>query len=593
MAQITVQDNSKVFQIQKFLGLNESPDGDTQLKLGEAAECCNWQITPSFHLKIRPGTKTLHQFNGPVRGLWSGWVNGEQVMLCAADGGIWELTDTEKRKIGDCWDDETQFFGFENKVYILNGHEYLYWDGDGYVDTVNGYIPLIVSAASPKGGGTAVENINRLTGKRRVRFSPDGEAVDYYLPETGMLGIDYVTADGAEVLDYTADLELGKVTFQTAPPAGQNTVEIQYTMPNPLRADIESMRYWEFFNGATESRVFLYGNGTAKAYYCGVTQNAKASAEYFPDLYEIMVGDENTPLTGMIKHYDRLLAFKPDGASAIEYSTLTLEDGSLIPGFYQTPLNREIGNDAPGQVRLVYNYPRSVFAGGLYDWKLTSSTVRDERNAKLVSQRVRASMESADARKVFTFDDDRAQEYYVFLGDEAGTALVHRYIGDVWYKYTNMPVTCGCRHKENAYFGTSTGRVMVLDEEVRNDDGAPIDALYMTGSMDFGKDYQRKHSSVVWVSLKPTANARVEVTARTDRRSDYIDKVVSTSLFSYRNLDYSHWSYQTNSQPQMERLKLKVKKFVFYKLIIKSRSVASTATVLSADLRVRYTGYVK
>ena len=87
MAQITVQDNSKVFQIQKFLGLNESPDGDTQLKLGEAAECCNWQITPSFHLKIRPGTKTLHQFNGPVRGLWSGWVNGEQVMLCAADGG--------------------------------------------------------------------------------------------------------------------------------------------------------------------------------------------------------------------------------------------------------------------------------------------------------------------------------------------------------------------------------------------------------------------------------------------------------------------------------------------------------------------------
>ena len=43
----------------------------------------------------------------------------------------------------------------------------------------------------------------------------------------------------------------------------------------------------------------------------------------------------------------------------------------------------------------------------------------------------------------------------------------------------------------------------------------------------------------------------------------------------------------------MTKLKIKAKKFVFYKLIFKSNSASSTATVLAADIRVRYTGYAK
>ena len=55
MAKIVTSDVAKVLQIQKFLGLNESKDGDTQLKVGEASRMENWQITPQHHLKVRPG----------------------------------------------------------------------------------------------------------------------------------------------------------------------------------------------------------------------------------------------------------------------------------------------------------------------------------------------------------------------------------------------------------------------------------------------------------------------------------------------------------------------------------------------------------
>ena len=50
MAKIVTSDVAKVVQIQKFLGLNESKDGDTQLKVGEASRMENWQITPQPHL---------------------------------------------------------------------------------------------------------------------------------------------------------------------------------------------------------------------------------------------------------------------------------------------------------------------------------------------------------------------------------------------------------------------------------------------------------------------------------------------------------------------------------------------------------------
>ena len=51
--------------------------------------------------------------------------------------------------------------------------------------------------------------------------------------------------------------------------------------------------------------------------------------------------------------------------------------------------------------------------------------------------------------------------------------------------------------------------------------------------------------------------------------------------------------YLTNRAPQIERIKLKVKKFVYYKIIITSGSTFGDVTVLGIDQKVRYTGNVK
>ena len=48
-----------MFTVDKFLGINESGDGDTELKLGEASRMENFTITYAYNLSLRPGVRRI------------------------------------------------------------------------------------------------------------------------------------------------------------------------------------------------------------------------------------------------------------------------------------------------------------------------------------------------------------------------------------------------------------------------------------------------------------------------------------------------------------------------------------------------------
>ena len=125
MAQIYSTNDTKVFAVQKWLGLNESPDGDTGLKMGEAAEMRNFRVTRENHLQVRPGYAPMVTLadGHPVRGVWSGYVAGAFHLLAACGGRLWDVrpADWSKTDLGAVEDAETSFFGFSRKVYLLTG----------------------------------------------------------------------------------------------------------------------------------------------------------------------------------------------------------------------------------------------------------------------------------------------------------------------------------------------------------------------------------------------------------------------------------------------------------------------------------------
>jgi len=388
------------------------------------------------------------------------------------------------------------------------------------------------------------------------------------------------------------------VTETVTPALGTDTVEIGYTCPANFRAQVTAMRFSETFNGETDTRVFLYGDGTNKALYSGLDTDGAPRADYFPDLNEMTVDSANTPITAMIKHFDKLLAFKADGAYVTSYGTLTLADGRVTAGFCTTPLSREIGNAAPGQVRLVKNDPFTLFEGGVYAWRMSSFYAKDERLAKKVSDRVYQTLSAMSLPHAVCFDDIVNGEYWLC---EGGNNLVYSYGADVWYLYTGFTPLCFANLDGALYFGDGDGNVRGVSRDYRNDNGANLVAYWESGSLSFGADWLKKYSPCLWVGIKPESSGFVRVTVQTDRQTDYPDARVLSDFsggvtggfFSFFDLDFSRLSFNVNDKPQMHRLKLRVKKFTFYKLIFSSDSNNTTATVTGADIRVRYTNAVR
>ena len=609
MAGITGSANERVFQIRAWGGLNENPDGDTKLKMGEAAVLRNFRVTRDGNLQRRPGSRAIAALlpegeeAGPVRGVWNGNVGGVEQLIAACGGRLWKLWDDEagafiKEEIGSIETErEIHFFGFDNNLYIINGAEYKVWDGNTLAD-VEGYRPLVTVSVPPSGGGETLEQVNKLCGARRCWFSPDGESGVFQLPEKGILSLDYVkdlsTGEALDPSAYTADTEAGTVTFSQAPAMGTNTMEIGWTMAESFRDQVLNMRWGELYAGSQDTRIFLYGDGSNRAIYSGLDYDGKPRADYFPDLNEVSVGDANTPITGMIRHYSRLSCFKSDSAWTIEYGAVTLTDGAQTEAFYVTPVNRAIGNAAPGQVRLVLNSPRTLHGSDVYEWKnysaYSANLTHDERQAKRISDRVYATLRQFDLESCYCYDDNWAQEYYICHN---GRALVHNYAADAWYYYEDFDAVCMANFRGELLYGTSDGRLMHFSTDYLSNDGRAIDAYWESGSMSFGQDYQRKYAAMLWVGVKPESSAEVEVTVQTDRSSSYTEKLVTSSLANFAHVNFAKWSFATNRKPQMSRLKIKAKKFVFYKLIFRTSAADSTVTILAADIRVRFTGYAK
>ncbi|MBP5461190.1 MAG: hypothetical protein J6Y20_03600 [Lachnospiraceae bacterium] len=610
MARITGAADERVFQIQKWLGLNENPDGDTKLKMGEASRMRNFRVTRDGNLQKRPGTKAVKTISAGDS-IDAVYTDGQSIRLVICDKRLIKINtdDTSADLKTFTTVDNPHIFAYGGKLYILG------CDSDYYavnmsttpwsVSSVSGYIPLIAVTVTPSGSNELLEQVNKLTAKRRVWLSPDGSNATFQLPEKDLQSIDSatLTADGSTVTISSSSTANGTVTFSSAPAAGTNTIEVIYTAKASFRTQVTGMKFSETYNGSQDTRVFLYGDGSAKTIYSDVTYDGVPSAEYFPDLNEVKVGVDNSPITGMIRHYGTLAVYKTDGAYSIDYGVVTLADTSIAAAFYVTPVNSTIGNEAPGQVQLVLNSPVTLFGQDVYEWRnssyYTSNLTRDERQARRSSDRVYDTLHGFDTKNCICFDDNYNQEYYI-VEPSTGKALVWNYAADVWYFYTDFPMLRPFSYQNELYYGGSDGRIYHVSTEYYYDSDTTtpttlnaIDCYWESGAMSFGADFKRKYSAMLWIGMKPESKASVDVSVLTDRSATLPDKNISYALLDFEHIDFSDFTFDTNNRPRMKRLKIKAKKFVFYKLLLSSENNDSGATVTSADFRVRFTGFSK
>lgn len=620
---------NRIFTVDKFLGINESEDGSTELKLGEASLIKNFTITDAGNLQTRPGAALFKRYaSEQILNFWRGVIGTEWYVVIVKKNSNKECI--IEVIVEDFFTPENYItmeevkvdFNVSKPVKIAPDGDKLYVFGEPttglamksivciFKDVVGKmvhktgvvYVPLTLTGCSPDGKGETLEPMNIVCSNMRLLYSADGTSKDYVLPSNVKEA--YAVVDNDTLLDGSYSQTTHTFTFKTAPVKGVNNVEFRCTIEdaeiNAAAQKFYNMRYSEAYNGSTDGRLFFYGDGTNVCYYTGVP--AFGSGFYLPAGNEIAINATASEITAMCRDYSRLLVFTSDSAFSVTYEPTTLVDGTVIAGFTVKPVHKEIGCDVPGQVQMVSNYPRTICKNGIYDWKIASYSYRDERYAKLISLKVKKTLQRVDMRNAVCCDDSANRTYYVFLNDEKGTVIVHRYELDAWsiyegevfkdvlYANTDTKGMLFASANSIYQFDYNESRDVSLTEEKNNVD---IEAVWESGYMSFGAPFKRKYSSTIWISVLPEVASNIGITVSTDSRDEYRQKETGINLFSWNSMDFSNFSFTMNNAPKIKRIKLKVKKFVYYKMIFNVSRSGARATVLGYDQQVRFSSYAK
>lgn len=601
MSTIPTNTDIKPYVIKKFLGLNLTTTGDTQILDGESGNMSNFVITNDLKLRKCDGYKKVYDFGEQIKGTYTFNTGSETYLLIVVDGKLYKIPQTKldddstwetliPTLIGSVGNYDTTFFSFDKKVYLLNGHKYYSYDGTTLTE-VEGYTPLVFVNTPPTGGGTEYDPINMLSPKKHMTFNADGIADTYQLAQKDITSVDKVIVNGTEVAStgYTVNTTNGTVTFTTIPTSGTDNVDIYWSKTDGNRGLIEGMKAGIIYGGDVDTKVFLYGNSTyPNRIYYSATANGAPSVEYFPATYQVDIGPSNFAVTDLTRQYDRLIATtnRPE-AYTIGIDLIDV-NGYSTPSVVTLPLNEVHGNIAFAQGQLINNEPVTIENGQIIRWK--STQIRDERNMEVISDKIKDDLVTLDLSAVKTCDFQDKNQMWFALGNKI---YIYNYFNKT-YSRLMLPIDCDLLQivGKNMYITSLDGVLYKFDKNYQTFDDEIIKAHWEMNFSNFGVSYLRKTMRKIWVLMQPQAKASAEIGYITNKNESPVKKTISYKLILLDDVDFSDFSFKVSEDPQPFRLKLKAKKFTNMKITIDNEN-EDDCTILELSIKIEANGESK
>lgn len=244
-----------------FTGVDFSSRGD-EVSLNRSPDALNmWKdYSDSRCVKVRPDLEKIKEFENKIYGMHFYTYNSEKHLIVHSGTKLYR--DNEEI-YADMNDHKSNFFIYGSNLYIIDGKNYLIYDGNK-VKPVEGYIPTTSISRGPLGGGTIHEDVNLLSNRRKNTFCADGESTEYKLDAPFFDADSEVKVwvnDEELTTGFTVNYETGTITFDIAPTEpltdGQDNVVIEYQKTvEGYRERIEKCKLIELF----DNRVFFSGN---------------------------------------------------------------------------------------------------------------------------------------------------------------------------------------------------------------------------------------------------------------------------------------------------------------------------------------------
>ena len=446
------------------------------------------------------------------------------------------------------------FFVTGENLYYINAKEYVMYNGTT-VTTVTPYIPTTFTACPPSGGGTALEEENRLGAGQTNKFSGTTGTTAYTLSKQG-LDATTVTAlvNGVvkvETTDFTVNRTTGVVTFNVAPGVGTNNVEITFYKTNTTIINaFLACKYTTLYGDAKET-VFFGGNALGDIYWSDVNL-----PNYIPLSNTKKMGDSGDDVTGFGIQYDTLCIFKPRTIYSANKVT------SDLVSFSFAIVNDSIGCDMPYTIQLINN--RLTWCnsyGGVYT--LTSTLIKDERNVKPLSDNVNGTQfrpglfnESlTDLQAATSCDWTKYNQYWLCVGTKVymWDYGLRPYIdsGDFsadqkrlsWWMFDNINANCFFVDGDDMYYGDRTvGNLSHMVEQL-NDFGSAITARYRIPLRDFGASDWLKNVPLMTITSRADTNCKINIEYITEHGSRIDPQPITLTSFSWANFSWATFSW--------------------------------------------------
>lgn len=470
-----------------FSGLDQRAGSSVGIK--SLPHIVNFCVDESGALRKRNGYEVVDKIieGTPVTALWRGKLDGKELSFSVAGGGIYALGegDSRYRLIGQTGLMPESFITFGDGIYFLAEELFRCFEDD--IETVKGYVPLIATACTPAGQGTAYEQPNLLSPGRRVKYNADGISITYSLPEKDFTKIISVSVDG-EVLDpskYTPFYESGAVDLAEPPKEGVNNVEICYEVKlnTKLKRLITDCKYATVF----ENRLFVFGNPDyPDRIYHSELADGIPSCEYFTETGYHAFEKE---VTALIPCFNRLLIFFDDCACFTFAELKTDSTGESFTSFPVYELHGSKGCVIKGIGCSFDNTPVTLCKDGLNKW--VSTAIADERSAVVFSERAFKFVTEVlwQHKKLKLYNRRSCSE--LWFCTNLGT-LIYNYALDCFYFYDLCNVYSLHEHGKDLWLGLEDGSVCRFNEDSLTDGGRPITAALETPYCSFGIPYELK-----------------------------------------------------------------------------------------------------
>jgi len=304
--------------------------------------------------------------------------------------------------------------------------------------------------------------------------------------------------------------------------------------------------------------LFIYGNPNEKNVYrfSGIKK-----AGYFPANSFIEAGSDEFAVTSLQNQYKQLVVFKENEAKLVNPTinpNFATNTGLNPYNFGYEDLNDAVGNIAPNMVQLIDNQPMTLSDYSMYSWS-SATSVENERNAKIISDRIKLSLQNLDLSTAVTFDYQNQKEYWVNVDN---IVYILNYGNNTMYKYDNIEATQFIDVEGDIYFGAD-GTVEHISENFVSDDtllGTTIPCKIYSGFSDLGVVNATKITREQWLSIASSARTSCTIGFITNNQNESsADTTTVTYLtFNYGNIDYGNWTYNTNKNVQPNWIELRV-----------------------------------